>query len=191
MGGRDHGFEIWSSTTTDTWFHFEKWLCKWHFLPQQIYKQCSFCFRFADLNMNPSLAPSFYCLFFKKQYLFFVTKNDGTCTRKKKIKPRLWFSYCIGLMVLLRLNYILPLRSPVRHFIERCRLCCLLVPLQNLHKNISQIQPWASDHPCCQSFSAPWHCCLESKGNDSQTCGRRLSLVTDIHAKPLYTVQTS
>lgn len=110
------------------WFYFEKWLWKWHFLLQQIYKQCLFCVRSADLRRNPPLHKFFLSFFLKKQHLFFVSKLDRTYARKKKTKARLSFLYYIGLVELLRLNYILLLRSPVRHGSWRhadCRLCCL------------------------------------------------------------------
>jgi len=35
------------------WFYFEKWLCKWYFLPQQINKQHLFHARPTELKMNP------------------------------------------------------------------------------------------------------------------------------------------
>lgn len=103
--------------------------------------------------------------------------------RKKKKKLDFNF-YIMVLMMLLRLNCILLLRSPFRSSSWRdADFAAFLVPLWNLHKTTnSQIQSWASEHPCSQSFCAPWHCCPESEGNNSQTGSRRFSLVTDICA---------
>lgn len=137
---------------------------------------------------------SFSCLSFKKkQHFFFVSKLDCTHARKKKTKARLSFLYYIGLMELLRLNYILLLRSPVRHGSWRdADFAAFLVPLSNLHKNInSQIQSWDSEHPCSQSFCAPWHWCPESEGKQLTDRQQKVQSCYWHLCKPLHTVQTN
>lgn len=88
-------------------------------------------------------------------------------------------------MTLLGLNFILLLRTPVRHSSWRDEVdpffAALLVPPWKLLRDTDvQIQSWVFEHPCSQAFCGAWHCCWE--GNNSQTGSRRLILVTAICA---------
>lgn len=135
---------------------------------------------------------SFSCLFFEKAAFILCNKTWWYPHQEEENKSQTFTLYYIGLMVLLRLNYILLLSSLVRHSSWRdADFAAFLVSLWNLHKNTnSQIQCWAFEHPCSRSFCAHRHCCPESERNSSQTSSRRFSRYWRL-CKSLHTVQSN
>lgn len=129
-GVADH-WPNWKTWLNESWiwnlkFHYfwqhdstlkkkKKKLCKWHFLPQQIYKQCLLCVRSADLKAKPPLCPCFLFFFFFNSIFILYNIVWTRLDARKKENSRLCFLCFIGLVLILRLNYILLLRCPFNH----------------------------------------------------------------------------